>query len=296
MEKVTTDSIQRYIVLNNELSKEDPYVLKITEDEFLENHMKDLETGKIEIFILQDKNNDIGFVEINIEDDTAFVEVIYIRKQYCNIGSYKNILKFIDKHLKDSNIKKVKYIVVNDRIDLIKSFERFGYSMEKEHIQMEKPILEIKNDNLFLKTKTFFEIGDYKWILNFMKECMQGNIFNYDQEEVAELTKAISDLNQVLFEDDIPIGFIISDINEKRNLQEDKKVIYIEQIAILKKYRNKGFGHRILNRIMNYGAQKGMEIARLHVYRDNENAYKLYKGLGFDEIKSIGCWCKKLKD
>lgn len=294
MEKVTVENIQRYIVLNDELSIEDPYVLKITEKEFLEKHMKDLISERIEIFILQDKNNDIGFAEINVEDDNAFIEKIYIRKLYCNVDSYKSILNFIDKYYKDSNVKKVMYIGVNDRSDLIKSFEGFGYSMDKEHIQMEKPLLELKKDNLLLQSKTFFEIGDSKWIFNFMKECMNGSVFNYDQDEVTELTKAISDLNLVLFEDNAPIGFIVSDINEQRNLQEDKKVIYIEQIAILKLYRNKGWGHKILKSIMNYGFEKGMEIARLHVYRNNENAYKLYKGIGFIEIKSIGYWCKNL--
>jgi ribosomal protein S18 acetylase RimI-like enzyme len=37
-----------------------------------------------------------------------------------------------------------------------------------------------------------------------------------------------------------------------------------------------------------------MDIGRLHVYRHNEKAYRLYKKLGFDEIKSIGHWIKAL--
>jgi ribosomal protein S18 acetylase RimI-like enzyme len=33
-----------------------------------------------------------------------------------------------------------------------------------------------------------------------------------------------------------------------------------------------------------------MDIARLHVYKDNVIAYSLYKSIGFKEIKSIAHW------
>jgi len=149
--------------------------------------------------------------------------------------------------------------------------------------------------NLEVEYKTLYEIGDEKWIYNFIKECMEGNIFSYKLEEINELIHINSDLIFVLYENNQPIGFIISYINEKRNKQENKNVIYIEEIAILNEFRNKGYGRKVIEFVLDKGMNKGMDIARLHVYRHNEKAYRLYKKLGFNEIKSIGYWIKDLK-
>jgi len=157
---------------------------------------------------------------------------------------------------------------------------------------MEKIISKLSKINLEIEYKTLYEIGDEKWIYNFIKECMEGSIFSYKLEEINELIHINSDLIFVLYENNQPIGFIISYINEKRNKQENKNVVYIEEIAILKEYRNKGYGCKAIEFVLD--KDNGMDIARLHVYRHNEIAYRMYKKLGFNEIKSIGYWIKVL--
>lgn len=295
MEKLTLDNVERYIILNNELALEDPYVLKITKNEFLDKYMENLKLGSIDIFILSNNKEDIGFVELYKDVDTAIIEEIYIRKQYSNYDTYKSMLEFVHKYCCDTNVKRVKFIGVNDKEDLIEVLKDVGYIMEKEHIQMEKTISKLSKTNLTLDFRTFHKIGDEKWIYNFMKECMEGSVFSYKVEEINELTHINSDLIFVFYENSQPIGFIISYINEKRNKQENKNVIYIEEIAILKEFRNKGYGFRSLEFVLNKGKDKGMDIGRLHVYRHNEKAYRLYKKLDFNEIKSIGYWNKILK-
>lgn len=294
MERLSEANLERYIVLNNELAVEDPYVLKITKSEFLQKHMEEIKSGLIDIFILCDNKKDIGFVELSKEGDTAIIEEIYVRKQYSNNNYYKSILEFVNKYFSDTIIKKVKFIGVNDKAHFMKALKDNGFKMDKEHIQMEKSISKIVQRDLKLDYKTFHEIGNKNWIYNFMKECMKGSIFNYTLEEINELTHINSDLAIVCYERNQPIGFIISNINEKRNKQENKNVIYIEEIAVLKEFRNKGYGFMMLEFILNKGKINGMDIARLHVYRHNESAHRLYKKMGFKNIKSIGHWIKIL--
>ncbi|MCM1989402.1 GNAT family N-acetyltransferase [Oceanirhabdus seepicola] len=294
MEKLSLENIEKYIVLNNELAFEDPYVLKITKDEFLEKHTQDLKLGCIDIFILSNNKEDIGFVELSKDVDTVIIEEIYVRKQYNNYNAYKSMLEFVHKCYCDSNIRRVKFIGVNDKADLIEGLKDIGYRMEKEHIQMEKIISKLSKRNLTIDYRTFYEIGDEKWIYNFMEKCMEGSNFSYKVEEINELIEKNSDLIFVLYENNQPIGFIISYINEKRNKQQNMNVIYIEEIAILKEFRNKGYGFRVIESVLNKGKNSGMDIARLHVYRHNEKAYRLYEKIGFNEIKSIGHWNKIL--
>lgn len=295
MEKLTIENIERYIVLNNELVFEDPYVLKITKNEFLEKHMENLKSGCIEIFILSNCKEDIGFIEIVKEGNTATIEKIYVRKGYSNYNTYKSMLEFIHKCFCNTTITRVKFLGVNDKCDLVRALEDVGYTMEKEHIQMEKEIFQLCKSNLTIDYRTFYEIGDEKWIYNFIKECMEGSIFNYRTEEISELAHINSNLIFVLYENNQPIGVMISYINEKRNKQENKNVVYIEEIAILKKFRNKGYGRKAIEFVLDKGKERGMDIARLHVYRHNKTAYRLYKKLGFNEIKSIGYWVEFLK-
>ncbi|MTI65377.1 MAG: GNAT family N-acetyltransferase [Firmicutes bacterium] len=97
----------------------------------------------------------------------------------------------------------------------------------------------------------------------------------------------------MFYKENKPLGFIIAHINEQRNKQQNKKVIYIEEVGIFKQFRNKGYGKQIIKFIINKGKDKGMKLARLHVYRDNEVAHKIYKKLGFFKVKSIGHWINK---
>lgn len=290
MEKLALESIERYIELNNGLAYEDPYVLKITKNEFLKEQIENLKSGCLDIFILSNDKEDIGFIECSKEDNIAIIEKIYVRKQYNN--TYRNMLEFIHKHYCDTNIRKLKFIGVNDKPELNEALKDVGYAMEKEHIQMEKTITALSERNFAINNKTFYEIGDEKWVYNFIKECLEGSPVSYTEEEINELTHINSDLVFVIYENNQPIGFMISYINEKRNKQENKNVIYIEEIAILKEFRNRGYGCKVLKHILDKGRNSGMDIARLHVYRHNETAYRLYKKLGFNEIKNIGHWAK----
>ncbi len=64
-------------------------------------------------------------------------------------------------------------------------------------------------------------------------------------------------------------------------------VLYISMIAVSKTERGKGIGTNMLNKILEIGNRldKIRKIG-LHVVLENEKAIKLYKKLGFEEIKT----------
>lgn len=290
LEKVMIKNIERYIELNNELSLEDPYNLKVDKTKFLDDNGDKLLSGKLSIYIKTYENKDIGFIEIfDNGQNTLFIEKIFLIKDLRNARRYKEILDFL---IEIKNDRIIKFIGVNDKKALMEALREKSFKMEKEHVHMEKDLLDYEDSFLFDETMTFGEIGNTKWIFDFMKNCMKGSVFNYSLNEVDRLVKSKNDLCLVFYKDNNPIGFITAFINEQRNAQQNKKVIYIEEIAINRMFRNKGFGKSAINHILNKGLEKGMDTGRLHVYRDNIKAYELYRKLGFKEVKSIGHWVK----
>lgn len=292
MEKVTLENINRYLSLNNELSKKDPYILITDKQSFLNKHKEKIIKEKEIIYILKENAADIGFIFIVIESQVVFIEKIYIKETYKIYSKYIKMLYYIYKLLYKRNINQIKYIGVNENNELNKALKEFGFNMIKEHIQMEKK-LQISPSTHYLpdiKIKAFHTIKNHQWIYQFMKECLNEEIFNYTLNEVKDIVEQEKDFAYIVYKETKPIGFIVAYINEKRNEQEEKKVIYIEQIAVHNNYRNKGVATKLINYICGLGKSKGMNIARLHVYSTNLAAYKLYEKLGFLRIKSIGHW------
>lgn len=293
MEQLTVTNIDRYLELHHRLSKEEPYVLQMTKEQFIQEKKPLLNVGKLKIFLLTEESKDIGFIEVSYTKDQAFIEHLYVVENERCSSTYQRMLnldQIVSNQGEANQNQQIKYVGVNNNPALAEAFAEKGFQLQKEHVQMEKELF--LKDHIFcdIKRKTFSQINEPEWIFKFMKECMKGNSFNYTIQEIREVVKGNNDLNSVFFDGDNAIGFIIALINEKRNLQEGKQVIYIEEIAVDRAYRGQGFGTAILKWVMSQGLERGMNLARLHVYRDNQRASQLYHSLGFKEIKSIGHW------
>lgn len=293
MEKLTMINIDRYLELHDRLSKEDPYVLQMTKEQFIQEKKPILNLGKLQIFLLTEESEDIGFIEVSYTKNNAFIEHLYVIEKQRSSSTYQRMLDLdqISLNQKEENqIQKIKYVGVNNNPALTEAFAEKEFRLHTEHVQMEKELCEKDQITCDIKRKTFYQINEPEWIYKFMEECMRGNSFNYSIQEIREVVKGNNDLSSVFFTDDNAIGFIIAFINEKRNLQEGKQVIYIEEIAVDRAYRGQGFGTAILKWVMSQGLERGMNLARLHVYRDNQRAFQLYHSLGFKEVKSVGHW------
>ena len=59
---------------------------------------------------------------------------------------------------------------------------------------------------------------------------------------------------------------------------------YINNIAVLQEYRNKGIATKILEEIINIANEKNCEFITLEVRESNISAINLYKKLGFEQL------------
>lgn len=71
-------------------------------------------------------------------------------------------------------------------------------------------------------------------------------------------------------------------------LHERQDEIRIIDIALLKKYQDKGIGTQLLNQILNQGKINSKPV-RIHVEKNNP-ALRLYRRLGFQEIADQGIY------
>ena len=79
--------------------------------------------------------------------------------------------------------------------------------------------------------------------------------------------------------------------------QMDEKTIYLDTIAVTKKYRGQGLATKILQLTQQLAQKKGMHFLSLWVAQDNPIAYRVYEKFGFRPIirkkTLIGSWIFK---
>lgn len=63
----------------------------------------------------------------------------------------------------------------------------------------------------------------------------------------------------------------------------DGRRIHLHHIGVKPSYQNKGLGKRLTKESLKYAKKKGYQI-KLEVHKDNVNAIKIYKKLGFNYL------------
>lgn len=293
IDRINCDGIERFIRLNHIQAREDPYVLRLVKQAFLNENRAQVENGRMRICILTDNSGvDMGYALLNRVGKGLFAEEIFIIKAYRSLENCIELLDHIRKMHKAEGSESTRFIGLLNQDSFTDALKKTGFILEKEHIQMELAV--DSGDGLQeaagIVMKSFIPTETYLDIYNYMQECLAGSINNYTPEEVKERIEDEKGFVHQLYMGEEPVGFCISFINEQRNKQEHRKVFYIEQIAIHGKYRSKGYGFRSMRALIELAKRKGCGVVRLHVYRSNVIAYKLYNNLGFEDIKCIGHW------
>lgn len=91
---------------------------------------------------------------------------------------------------------------------------------------------------------------------------------------------------KIVDEDDIVIGVI--SVNERFNLFHCKKIIYIDEIVITAKFRNKGYGRKAIDFICDFYERIG-GVAKVELSTDYNNspAREFYNKVGFDDYAAL---------
>lgn len=79
-------------------------------------------------------------------------------------------------------------------------------------------------------------------------------------------------------ENDIITGYMTLMIQDIKNhpVYHDNKILKMEDLTVLEKYKNKGIGSKLFNYAINYAKEIKANKMELQVWEFNENAKKFY--------------------
>jgi len=84
--------------------------------------------------------------------------------------------------------------------------------------------------------------------------------------------------------EDVTIGFYRVQLNKKPNFTKGS-VLFIDPIYIIKKFRNKGIGKKIITEIEDFAKSNNYVNIMLNVWSFNENATSFYSKNGFENLR-----------
>ncbi len=90
------------------------------------------------------------------------------------------------------------------------------------------------------------------------------------------------------------VGFVAGDANwfSKR---EKKRVGAIHEIVVLPEYQEQGIGKALMEKVLNYFKEKGLDAVELWVGDENRKAYEFYRRFGFQENGRYNYWVRMTK-
>jgi ribosomal protein S18 acetylase RimI-like enzyme len=291
-EILTPAKLERYFDLRNVFCQFDPYLIAYSLQEFTEKYGENFKGGKILIGILEKNAQDRGYIRIDIEDSSAWLEEIFLLQSFFDQENFDYLIARMIQFLEQRNLQRISYIGVRYPNSLDVALIRNGFVLKKDHVQMEiSPLNSGIESNL--NFKNYYQIDDPEWILSLIERSMRRKGV-YSFEDIQSVINQRSSLSFLAFEGEKPVGFLMGEYNQKRNKQEKQATLYIEELGVLPEERRKGFAAAMIAEAFRRGKTLGADTARLHVFADNIPAYTLYSKLGFQSIKRIGHWLKSV--
>ena len=110
----------------------------------------------------------------------------------------------------------------------------------------------------------------------------------FDQEAFSkrQIAYLLTDYNTIAFVakvNEVVVGFIIAQVE----MEENTEFGHVITINVVRNFRRKGIGKRMLLQIETILKQKGVEQSLLEVREDNHSAINLYQTLGYKTIGKL---------
>ncbi|XP_015785634.1 N-alpha-acetyltransferase 50-like [Tetranychus urticae] len=102
---------------------------------------------------------------------------------------------------------------------------------------------------------------------------------------------ASNELARVVTYDGLVVGGVCCRIDNSNN----QKRVYIMTLGCLPSYRRLGIGALLLEHVLNYAQENGLDSLYLHVQINNENALAFYKKFGFEIIDTKENYYKRIE-
>ena len=280
--------IKNFLELNNDE--------KILALEFIkENENTDLSLSQIEkeltdkicnysegILFYFDENEVVGKVAVILEVVDK-LETIYINKVVCPNYNKKILRELINNSLVFANKYNAKKVLLGIRSDnLLKLAQDIGLKRSYSSFNMVLSNREKVNDVLDKIRLSKENIEEYVDVYNkYFMDMPHGTYIEIEEAKSYLKNKNDNEDYFIVLDKGESIGFL-------NTIIKDKKAFF--DIGLIKEYRGKGYGKKILETAIQFLNEKQVEEICLTVIEKNSIAYEMYKKRGFKVYNKLSDW------
>ncbi len=136
---------------------------------------------------------------------------------------------------------------------------------------------------------TFREVTDdnFKVVINLsntltdtQKKCVAANVKSLAQAYLHQKTA----WPRAVYLEEMPIGFIMLDIDPQDFPEEDQPILYLWRFMIALDYQGKGYGKRVLDMLVQKCREEGRKALYLSCHTEEPMPYQFYIKYGFIDI------------
>lgn len=252
-------------------------------------------------FIAELSGQAIGIIHAHIdklrEEKKSFIRSFGIIPEFRGRGIEEELVKLVLNELKIRGMETVQAWARDSRRDRIRLWEKLGFKLVRKFSLMKRDLDAVpsgigENSETTLKPLRRNSDEDAKMLNWLVNECFKEH-FNYRPGTVEELTHFL--WKDIFFKDQDwffailnkeYVGYSGIGIDEKFNAERNMKSGWILDIGVLKPYRRRGIGTRLMVQSMETLKAKDMTTVMLGVDDSNvTKAMKLYEKVGFKVAK-----------
>jgi len=280
----------------NAAYKEYDDIRQITVDEF-KIYEKAPEFDSEGRFIVELDERPVGIIHAYVDklrkEKKGFIRSFGIVPEFRGKGLEEKLVETALKELKTRDMKIIQAWARYVRKDRIRLWETLGFKLVRKFSLMKRDLAEIpssisENQEVKLKSLRRDSDEDVKMLNWLDNECFTEH-FNFRRGTVEETTYFLR--KDPFFRDQDwffavlkkeYVGYVGVGIDEKYNVERNVKCGWILDIGVLKPYRRRGIGTRLMLQGMDILKDKGMTTTMLGVDDSNvTKAMELYEKVGF---------------
>lgn len=251
-------------------------------------------------FIAELNGQPIGIIHAHIdklrEEKKSFIRSFGIIPDFRGRGIEEELVKLALNELKIRGMETVQAWARDSRRDRIRLWEKLDFKLVRKFSLMKRDLSAMssigENNEITLKPLRRDSTEDVKMLNWLGNECFKEH-FNYRPGTVEELTHFLR--KDIFFTDQDwffailnkeYVGYIGIGIDEKFNAERNMKSGWVLDIGVLKPYRRRGIGTRLMVQSVETLKAKDMTTVMLGVDDSNvTKAMKLYEKVGFKLAK-----------
>jgi ribosomal protein S18 acetylase RimI-like enzyme len=252
-------------------------------------------------FIAELDDQPVGIVHAHVdrlrEEKKGFVRYFGVVPEFLGRGIEERLAETALEELKNRGMKIVQTSVESDREDVVRLWESLGFKLVRTFSLMTRDLVGFQSDirgNMEVVLKPLRRDADEDLeVLNWLdNECFKEH-FNWRRSPVERTVYFVREdpffkMQEWFFAvlNGKHVGYIGTGVDESYNAEKNARCGWVLDIGVLKPYRRRGIGTRLLSHGMNLLKAKGMTVAMLGVDDSNvTKAMQLYEEVGFKVAK-----------